>query len=78
MVWFAKSKKQEEDNVGYLVVATIANGLKKPQWEEEFLTWYKTSSWLTSYRAASVFLMEKFEEIMAENESLKKDANHGK
>lgn len=60
-----------EDNIGYLIVATIANNLDQHTWEDEWRQFYDPTKWLGSHRAAAVFLTEKLRK--PERESCKLD-----
>ena len=51
--------RDNDDNIGYLIVATIANNLGQHPWEDEWRQFYDPAKWLGSHRAAAAFLTEK-------------------
>lgn len=50
------------DDIGYLIIQTLANNLDKPKWADEFIEWYKPKDWFGSHRAVAAFLTEKFKD----------------
>lgn len=47
------------ENEGYLIVDTIANGLGREEWSDDFRDFYKPEKWLNSRRAACAFITDR-------------------
>jgi hypothetical protein len=59
---FLCTTERDRSNIGYLIVATIANNLDQHTWEDEWREFYKPENWFGSHRAAAAFLTEKMRE----------------
>jgi hypothetical protein len=56
------SETGEEDDVGHLIVNTVAVWLNQ-DWHDEFLAFYKPEKWAGSHRAAASFIAQKVKAI---------------